>query len=100
MKKSKIILLKETCGWCGKKMVGQDESGFKACVNCEYNSDRGQGNYKLSTEERFDRSWAIYKALNCPVTNPNVRFTCCCSKLKGHKGKHRDKEHPDFTWED
>ena len=99
--KEKVIRIKEECPWCNKKTLGKDELGFIACVSCEYNSyyQRGKHSY-LDYSEAIDRSWNIYKELNCPASNPQVNFGCCCSKLKGHKGVHRDKEHPDFTWED
>lgn len=95
-----IKRLDENCPWCNKKTVGQDESGFKSCVSCDYNSDSGKGKYKLSNEEKHNRGWAIYEKLNCGKSNPDVRFTTVCNKLKGHKGVHKDNDHPDFTWED
>ncbi len=99
MESMEIKKIDERCPWCGKKTVGQDKSGFKSCMSCDYNSDAGIGRYNLSTEERSDRAWKIYKALNCSASNPNVNFTCLCSKLKGHKGKHKDNEFPEFPWE-
>lgn len=100
VRKMVIKRLDENCPWCNKKTVGQDETGFKACVSCEYDSDSGKGKYKLSNEERADRGMKIYDELVCGKSNPDVRFTTVCAKSKGHKGEHKDSEHPDYTWED
>ena len=99
MKITKIILLKEKCGWCNKKTVGQDESGFQSCVSCDYDSDSDKGKYKLSNEERHEKGMKIYDELICDASNEKVIFVCLCEKLKGHKGQHKSNEHPDFLWD-
>lgn len=88
----------ELCPWCNKKSVGVDETGFKSCVHCEYNSDEGVGKYKLSNDERHKKGMRIYHELVCSESNDDVPFICLCNKLKGHKHNHRSSEHPDYTW--
>lgn len=93
-----IKILDENCPWCNKKTVGQDESGFKACVSCDYDSDTGKGLYKLSNEERHNRGHKIYEELNCDSKNRDHGFSMLCDKLKGHKGKHIDNTWKEFPW--
>ena len=90
-----IKRLEEKCPWCNRKTLGQDETGFKCCVKCQYNSNQKR---KISLNEELDRVMAIYDELVCRESNSNTRFTCVCDKLKGHKGEHKDSEHPEFGW--
>lgn len=99
--KEKVKRLKEECPWCNRKFLGKDEFGFICCVNCEYNSYYQKGEHKdMDYSEAIDRMMNIYDELVCSASNPEIPFTCVCNKLKGHKGKHTDKEHPGFQWED
>ena len=91
-----IKRLKENCPWCNKKTVGQDESGFETCVKCDFHSDPKK--FNIDQNDLPGRIMKIYDALICSESNPDVRFTCVCSKLKGHKGEHKDQDHPEFGW--
>jgi len=89
---------REYCAWCGNKSIGTDKTGFKSCVKCSYTSDFNVN--KLSVEEKVDKCGKIYNELICGKSNPNLRFVCLCTRFKGHKGNHKDSEHPDFSWAD
>lgn len=93
-----IKRLGEHCTCCNRKSLGQDESGFISCVKCDWNSDYLK--WKLDNEEKANRSMKIYDALICGEGNDKIAFTIVCTKFKGHKGKHKDSEHPDYGWTD